>query len=225
MLFAPRHTEPPSEDARCGCTGEDERPRPYHEAPCCRGTPGCGPREGHIWESRYCSLRRTARTLRTAGVGVGGTWAPGRHPGLQSWAQRAAFLSSAGCHQGHQLVQAPGREVRQEGEGKEDRGLGKKGGGAHRAAKAGPNLAVSYFRTVPWGPQTRDTGGGESACANAPNPQLLQSRQLLLGSLGQHSCWVMRVRCLSLSELVTCSRCVWTSTWHSRTPCLWHLLW
>lgn len=65
-------------------------------------------------------------TLRTA-AGMEGTWAPSRHPSLQSWVQRATFLSSAGYHQGHQLVQAPGREVRQEGEGKEDRGLGKKG--------------------------------------------------------------------------------------------------
>lgn len=68
---------------------------------------------------------------------------------------------------------APGREVEQEGERKEDRGLGEKGEGAHGAGKAGPNLAVSYFRTVPWGPQTRNTGGGESGCANAPNPRLL----------------------------------------------------
>ena len=65
------------------------------------------------------------------------------------------------------------KEGEREGEGKEDRGLGKKGEGAHRAGKAGPNLAVSYFRTVPQGPRTRDTGGGESGCANAPNPQLL----------------------------------------------------
>lgn len=141
--------------------------------PAAEETLGRGPREGRIRESRYCSLRCTTWTLRTAGVGMEGTWAPSRHPSLQSWAQRATFLSSAGCHQGHQLVQAPGREVQQEGEGKEDRGLGKKGEGAHRAGKAGPNLAVSYFRTVPQGPRTRDTGGGESGCANAPNPQLL----------------------------------------------------
>ena len=140
--------------------------------PAAEGTLGCGPSEGRNRESRYCSLRCTTRTLRRAAVGVGDTWAPSSHPGLQSWAQRAAFLSSAGCHQGHQLVQAPGREVRQE-EGKEDRGLGKKGEGAHRAGKAGPNLAVSYFRTVPRGPRTRDTGGGESGFANAPNLQLL----------------------------------------------------
>lgn len=34
------------------------------------------------------------------------------------------------------------------------------GGGAHRAGKAGPNLAVSYFRTVPWdlGPEILGEG-------------------------------------------------------------------
>lgn len=51
--------------------------------------------------------------------------------------------------------------MRQEGERKEDRGLGKKGGGgARRAGKAGPNLAVSYFRTVPWdlGPEILGEG-------------------------------------------------------------------
>ena len=47
-------------------------------------------------------------------------------------------------------------------------------GGAHRAGNAGPNLAVSYFRTAPWGPRSRDTGGGQSGCANAPGPRLLQ---------------------------------------------------
>ena len=105
--------------------------------PAAEGTLGRGPREGHIQESRYCSVRCTTRTLRTAGVGVGDTWALSSHPGLQSWAQRAAFLSSAGCQQGHQLVQAPGREVRQEGEGKEDRGLGKKGEGCPQSWKSG----------------------------------------------------------------------------------------
>lgn len=64
------------------------------------------------------------------------------------------------------------QEVWQEGKREEDTGLDKKGEGAHGAGKAGSNLAVSYFRTVPWGPQTRDIGGGESGGANAPNPCL-----------------------------------------------------
>lgn len=39
----------------------------------------------------------------------------------------SSFLSLASCHQGNQLVWAPCREVWQEGERKEDRGLGKEG--------------------------------------------------------------------------------------------------
>lgn len=94
--------------------------------------------------------------------------APAGTPSLENLLPLLGHLSS-----GEPVGLSTGRAVRQEGERKEDRGLGKKqcGGDTHSAGKAGPNLAVSYFRTVPWGPQTRDPGGGGSGCANALTSQ------------------------------------------------------
>lgn len=34
--------------------------------------------------------------------------------------------------------------------------------------------ALSYFRTLPWGHQARDLGGGEFVCANDPGPNVLR---------------------------------------------------
>lgn len=56
-------------------------------------------------------------------------------------------------------------------------------GGAHRPGKAGPNLAVSYFRTVPWGPRASDIGGGESGSADAGLRR--ESQTPSAGRLGQ----------------------------------------
>lgn len=61
------------------------------------------------------------------------------------------------------------KEKRRKTEGWERRGEG-----AHRAGNAGPNLAVSYFRTVPWDLRPEILGGRESGCAKAPNPCLLR---------------------------------------------------
>lgn len=97
-------------------------------------------------------------------------------------------------------------------------------GGAHRAGKAGPNLAVSYFRTVPWGPRTKDIGGGESGRAEGEKARLpalgwagrrelaVWARQGLwrsvcstvLPRLEGHAAWpALPVRGIGLSELQT----------------------
>lgn len=41
--------------------------------------------------------------------------------------------------------------------------------------------ALSYFRTLPWGPQARDLGGGAFVCANDPSPHVLRNPRLLQG--------------------------------------------
>lgn len=136
--------------------------------------------------------------------------APSRHLGLQGWTQWATLgresclpllgqLSSGepaglGTTQGSTAGKRKGGRQWAEKEGE----------GAHRAGKAGPKLAVSYFETVPRGPQTRDIGGGESGCANAPNPRLLRSCSW--ADLGERRgkkpackplCWAMQACCLS----------------------------
>lgn len=75
--------------------------------------------------------------------------------------------------------------MRQEGERKEDRGLGKKEGGAHRAGKAGPNLAVSYFRTVPWDLRPEILGEGSLAVQMLLIHVSSGSHQLLLADGGE----------------------------------------
>lgn len=77
--------------------------------------------------------------------------------------------------------------VWQEGERKEDRG-GQGAAGSCGAGKAGPNSAASYFRTVPWGLQTRNIGGGEFGCANDPDPHLLERPSVAFGLRPPSTC-------------------------------------
>lgn len=85
-------------------------------------------------------------------------WAPSRYsgPGEMPSSSWAVVIRGTSCSQ-HQA----GKYSRKE-KGRQKAEKEAVWGGTHRAGKAGPNLAVSYFRTVPWGPQTRDPGGGES---------------------------------------------------------------
>lgn len=143
-----------------------------------------------------------------------------------SWSGRAAAFSLASCHQGNQLVSAPCREVQWEGEGNEDRELGKKGEGAHGAGKAGPNLAVSYFRAVPWGLWTRGTGGGgvwlcKCSSSMAPPELAVSCSWTLSGERKERSCLPALVLSITgllfesegsvHAEAVTRSCCVWGS--------------
>lgn len=89
-------------------------------------TPGLGPGASGTWESGRFTIRVHICRPRKQ------WWSPQGGRGRQQapWDGRPVFLSLGSCHRGNQLVSAPGREVRQEGERKEDRGLGKKGGAA-----------------------------------------------------------------------------------------------
>lgn len=135
--------------------------------------PRPGPGEGKIRESKYSATRAPrCRAYKR-------WWTPSRPPP----GPERSFLSLADCHggtswSGHHAGKCGRKEKGRKIEGWERRG------GAHRAGNAGPNLAVSYFRTAPWGPRTRDTGGGQSGCVNALCPSS-RSRQPLLGCLGR----------------------------------------
>lgn len=109
-----------------------------------------------------------------------------RLPGLQGCGPRAALdresssLSLAGVIRGTSWCGHQAGKCGRKEEGRQ-RGLGKKEEGTHRAGQAGPNLAGSYFRTVPRGPQTRDLWRGASGCAQAPNPCLFKKLSAALG--------------------------------------------
>lgn len=134
---------------------------------------GLGPGAGVSGRQGPSPFRCTTPDPENSGGAPSPAQAPSRHsgPGELPSSFWAFGVRGASWSQ-HQA----GPCSRKEGGRKEDSGLGKKqcGGDTHSVGKAGPNLAVSYFRTVPWGPQTRDTGGGESGCANAPNPHLMK---------------------------------------------------
>lgn len=149
-----------------------QSPRPRRQASCCRAAlldlvPGRVVPGSQGTSPSGC----TPADSENSGGAPSLAKATSRHPGtgeLSSSPWAVVIRGTSGSR--HQA----GKCGRKEGEKKEDGGLGEKGGGAHRAGNAGPNLAVSYFRTVPWDLRPEILGGRESGCAKAPNPCLLR---------------------------------------------------
>lgn len=169
----PAHPELHVQEAQVILHGRTQESGTPTQASCCRVEP-----QARSWGGQDPGvkvLRHSGPQVQSLQTVVDPQQAP---PGPER-----SFLSLADCHggtswSGHHAGKCGRKEKGRKIEGWERRG------GAHRAGNAGPNLAVSYFRTAPWGPRTRDTGGGQSGCVNALCPSS-RSRQPLLGCLGR----------------------------------------
>lgn len=140
---------------------EDKRLRPGREAPAAEETLGRGPREGRVsGESRYCSLRCTTWTLRTAGAGMEGTWVSAGtlvcRVGQESHLPLLGWVIIMGTSWSRHPAGKCGRKEKGRKTGERP---GQEGGGVPTELEKGPNSGSELFQDCAPGPRTRDTGG------------------------------------------------------------------
>lgn len=125
-------------------------------------TPGLGPGASGTWESGRFTIRvhhHPGAHLQTPKTVVEPPGRPGPPAGTLGRETCLPLLRQLSSGEPAGLSTRQGSAAGRRKEGRQRAGK-EGGGGTHRAGKAGPNLAVSYFRTVPWdlGPEILGEG-------------------------------------------------------------------